>query len=56
MARLALDRWNAILHSFTKTFFPPPSAIRELYRDFRNWTLPINYIRFILWRISKAKG
>ena len=56
MARLALDRWNAILHSFTKTFFPPPSAIRELYGDFRKWTLPINYIRFLSWRISKAKG
>ena len=53
MVRLTLDRWNTILYSFSKTFFPPPGAIKDLYGDCRNWTLPVNYVRFIAWRIGK---
>jgi hypothetical protein len=52
MARLALDCWSTILQSFTKTFFPPPGAIKVLYEDYRNWTLPVHYLRFIAWRMK----
>ena len=52
MCRLALDRWNTILQSFTKTFFPSSDAIKALYGNCRNWLLPVNYLRFIIWRIQ----
>lgn len=54
MARMALDDWKTILYSFSKTFFPSPSAIRGLYGDTRSWTLPAHYMRFIFWRVRKA--
>ena len=52
MARFALDKRSDMLLSFPKTLFPVPEAIRELYRDRRNWTLPLNYVRFIKWRMK----
>ncbi len=56
MTRFALDRWPTIIFSFYKTLFPLPEAIKELYDDKRNWTLPINYLRFMTWRIRDWAG
>lgn len=56
MARLALDRWSTILYSFSKSFFPPPSAIKDLYGDYRSWPLVVNYLRFIKWRMTDWAG
>jgi hypothetical protein len=56
MARFALDKRSHMLFSFPKTIFPVPDAIRELYRDRRNWTLPYNYVRFIKWRMKDWIG
>ncbi len=55
IARLALDNRGTIIRSFGKTLFPEPRAIKELYGDNRNWTLPINYSRFIAWRLEAWK-
>jgi hypothetical protein len=56
MARFALDKRSDMLLSFPKTIFPVPDAIRELYRDRRNWTLPYNYVKFIKWRMKDWTG
>jgi hypothetical protein len=56
IARFALDRWSTIIFSFFKTLFPFPVAIKELYRDKRNWSLPFNYVRFIKWRVKEWMG
>ncbi|MFA4920358.1 MAG: nucleotidyltransferase family protein [Thermodesulfovibrionales bacterium] len=56
IARFALDSRSDILLSFPKTLFPVPEAIRELYRDGRNWTLPLNYLKFITWRVKEWMG
>jgi hypothetical protein len=56
MARFALDKSARVAFSFLKTLFPVPEAIRELYRDRRNWTLPFNYVRFIKWRMKDWTG
>jgi hypothetical protein len=53
IARFTLDRRSDILLSFPKTLFPVPEAIRELYGDGRNWTLPLNYLKFITWRVKE---
>jgi hypothetical protein len=53
VARFALDGWARIGMSFLKTLMPAPVAIKELYRDYRNLTLPLNYLRFISWRIKE---
>ena len=54
--RFALDRWSTITFSFFKSIFPFPEAIKELYSDRRNWSLPMNYMRFIKWRLAEWKG
>jgi len=56
IARFVLDSRSDILLSFPKTLFPVPEAIRELYRDGRNWTLPLNYLKFITWRVKEWMG
>ncbi|MFH2219766.1 MAG: hypothetical protein ABII68_08905, partial [Pseudomonadota bacterium] len=40
----------------TNTAFPFPQAIKALYNDNRDRTLPINYLRFIKWRLSEWRG
>lgn len=54
--RFALDRWPVIIFSFLKTLLPFPGAIKELYNDRRNWFLPLNYLKFLVWRIRDWKG
>jgi hypothetical protein len=56
IARLALDKWSTIILSYFKTLFPVPEAIKELYGDRRNFTLPLNYLRFIKWRVREWTG
>ncbi|MCJ7774446.1 MAG: hypothetical protein MUP22_15085, partial [Desulfobacterales bacterium] len=54
--RFTLDRWFTILFSFIKTLFPLPTSIKELYNDKRIWTLPVNYLKFIKWRVTSRNG
>ena len=56
LARLALDKWSTIIFSYFKTLFPAPEAVKQLYGDRRNFTLPYNYIRFIKWRVKEWRG
>ena len=53
MARFALDDWRTILLSFLTVLVPIPEAISALYNDRRFWTLPINYLRYIIWRVRE---
>jgi len=53
MMRLALDRASTIWHSFRKSLFPSPHTVRTFYADRRAWMLPLNYGRFILWRLKE---
>jgi len=55
-ARFSLDKRSEMMLSFPRTIFPVPDAIRGLYRDRRNWTLPLNYMRFIAWRMKDWTG
>ena len=54
--RFALDRWPVIIFSFFKTLLPFPGAIKELYNDRRNWFLPLNYLKFLAWRMRDWMG
>ena len=54
--RLSLDRWSLIIFSFLKTLFPFPDAIKELYNDRRNCFLPLNYLKFLAWRMKSWIG
>jgi hypothetical protein len=56
IARFALDRPATIFTSFFRTLFPPPEAVRELYRPGNNWVLPFLYLKFIVWRIKCWTG
>lgn len=56
VARFALDRWSTTALSYFKTLFPVPDAIKGLYNDKRNWTLPVNYLKFIRWRMKEWMG
>jgi hypothetical protein len=53
VARFALDSFSTTSLSFFKTLFPVPGAIKELYRDSRNCALPMNYLKFIAWRVGE---
>lgn len=53
MAKLCLDRTSRILYSFLKVFFPRPQDIRAFYPEAKNWMLPLNYLRFFFWRLTK---
>ncbi len=56
VARLALDRLSTTVLSYFRTLFPVPEAIKELYKDRRNWSLPFNYLKFIKWRVKEWMG
>jgi hypothetical protein len=56
VARLALDDFSTIVFSFVKALFPVREAIKALYDDKRNWTLPLNYLKFIKWRLTAGRG
>jgi hypothetical protein len=56
LARLALDKWSTVIFSYFKTLFPAPEAIKELYKDRRNFTLPLNYLKFMNWRVKEWTG
>ncbi len=49
--RFALDKRSNIFFSFTKTFFPSPKAIRELYNDYTNIMILNLYIKYFKWRL-----
>ncbi len=53
IARFALDKRSTAFLSYFKTLFPFPEAIKELYKDKRNLSLPFNYARFIKWRVKE---
>lgn len=53
MMRLALDRASTVWYSFQKSILPSPHTVRTLYGDPRAWMLPLNYCRFILWRLKE---
>ena len=55
MSRFALDGAATICLSFLKSFFPMPDDIKALYEDKRGWALPLNYSRFITWRLTEWK-
>lgn len=56
MVRFALDKRRKIMQSFVKTLFPLPKDLKQLYRDERNWMLPLHYSRFIAWRLKWREG
>jgi hypothetical protein len=56
VARFALDHISTIFWSFMKMLFPLPGVINELYEDRRKWMLPINYMKFIKWRVKDWIG
>lgn len=56
MAKFVLDSWSKVLYSFTKILFPRPTDIRGLYPASRNAMLPVNYLRFICWRVKDRFG
>jgi hypothetical protein len=56
VGRFALDGLDMIFLSYLKTIFPPPEAIHELFHTAGNLTLPIDYLRFICWRIKRWAG
>jgi hypothetical protein len=53
IGRLALDSILTVSRSYLKVFFPIPGAIQALYKDERKWMLPLNYMRFAVWRIRQ---
>jgi hypothetical protein len=53
MAKLVLDKKSKVFYSFVKVFFPRPQDIRAFYPETGNWMLPVNYLRFIFWRVTK---
>lgn len=55
-SRFALDKVPAILFSFAKVLFPAPGIIKALYGNSRPWGLPVNYLRFIVWRVKEWTG
>ncbi len=54
MSKLVLDKKSKILYSFVKIFFPRPQDIRGFYPDTSKLTLPLNYLRFICWRVKQS--
>jgi len=53
MAKLVLDKKSKVLYSFVKIIFPRSQDIRGLYPGTSKLTLPLNYLRFICWRVTK---
>lgn len=53
MSKFVLDKKSKILYSFIKILFPRPQDIRGLYPGTSKLTLPLNYLRFICWRVKQ---
>lgn len=53
MTRLTHDNQTDIVLSYLRSILPHPEAIKGLYEDRRLWKLPMNYLRFIIWRIKE---
>lgn len=53
IARLSLDDVLRIILSFVKILLPRPQDIAAFYPETSKWMLPVNYLRFILWRLTK---
>jgi hypothetical protein len=56
VSKLALDKKANVLYSFTKIFFPKPQEVEALYPTTRKWMLPVNYLRFIWWRVRGRRS
>jgi len=54
--RFALDGLSTTFLSYLKTAFPPPDAIQSFYHCKSSLMLPVNYLRFILWRLKHWTG
>ncbi len=54
--RFALDGLSTTFLSYLKTAFPPPDAIQSFYHCKNSLMLPVNYLRFILWRLKHWTG
>jgi len=55
-ARFALDSWITIGQSFLKAVLPSPQVIKALYNEERVRFLPVNYLRFLIWRLREWIG
>ncbi|MCX6224721.1 MAG: nucleotidyltransferase family protein [Bacteroidia bacterium] len=53
MSKLVLDKKSKVMYSFVKILFPRPQDIRGFYPGTSKLTLPLNYLRFICWRVTK---
>jgi len=54
MAKLVLDRKSKVLYSFIKIILPRREDIKGFYPEASKWMLPVNYLRFIFWRLTKS--
>ncbi|MDM7987665.1 MAG: nucleotidyltransferase family protein [Smithella sp.] len=54
--RFALDGLRTTFLSYLKTACPPPDAIQSFYHCKSSLMLPVNYLRFILWRVKHWTG
>ena len=52
MTRLVHDGMTGMAHSILRAVIPHPKAIKGLYEDQRVWMLPVNYLRFMKWRVK----
>lgn len=55
MTRLVHDGLAGAAHSLFRAVIPHPDAIKVLYEDRRVWMLPVNYLRFIFWRVKNPE-
>lgn len=55
MSKLVLDKKTNVLYSFAKIFFPKPQEIEAFYPGTGKWMLPVNYMRFIFWRVKRGR-
>ncbi|MGB5218761.1 MAG: nucleotidyltransferase family protein [Smithella sp.] len=55
VSKLALDKKTNVLYAFAKIFFPKPQEIEAFYPGTGKWMLPVNYLRFILWRVKRGE-
>jgi len=55
MSKLVLDKRANVFYSFMKIFFPKPREVKALYPETGKWMLPVNYIRFIVWRVKSRR-
>jgi len=56
MSKLVLDKKTNVLYSFVKIFFPKPREMEALYPGTGKWMLPVNYLRFIWWRVKRGRS